>query len=178
MFGEISEGMRVRLKEILQGKEIWALGAGPDLHEAWVLLSLGAKRVWSVDKSQRFLGSSTNKVQTGSGYEILDFRGYFEEFFDLKRGEDNTQVITFLKWPQTNFTPGLIDLLGLSQTVVYVGKNDGATACGSPQLWGYLSRRELQEEIQSCKNDMLVYGGVSPIEYPPRCREEEEAPRF
>jgi len=61
--------------------------------------------------------------------------------------------------------------------VVYVGRNDGITACGGVDMWSHLQGRALIQIVEGVHNDMLVYGG-DVIKTSPRCREEEHALQF
>ncbi len=40
MFGRIEPAQAERLRPIIAGRTVWTLGSGPDLHEAWQLISM------------------------------------------------------------------------------------------------------------------------------------------
>jgi len=173
MFGRIEPAQAERLRPIIAGRTVWTLGSGPDLHEAWQLISMGATTVHAVDKASRHITPTFTPVDPPG---IVDCRAYFHEFEAHHTGTTPPDVAV-VKWPQTNRQDGLTRLIARAHTVVYIGRNDGATACGPPDMWRHLRTRTLVDVVEGHRNDMLVYGPPHPTgtTHPPRCREERHA---
>jgi hypothetical protein len=134
---------------------------------------MGATTVHAVDKASRHITPTFTPVDPPG---IVDCRAYFHEFEAHHTGTTPPDVAV-VKWPQTNRQDGLTRLIARAHTVVYIGRNDGATACGPPDMWRHLRTRTLVDVVEGHRNDMLVYGPTHPTgtTHPPRCREERHA---
>ncbi len=179
MFGLLEPQQIERIKAIVVGKNVWALGSGPDTQEAWSLLEFGADRVYAVDKAQRssMREPRFSKLYTGgNNWRICDCQSYFTEFVKYAKDENLDEPdVVFVKWPQTNHQAGLVQLIARATVVVYIGVNDGATACGPKDMWSHFRARSLLEVVQGKHNDMMVYGDPCEPAAEPRCREEVNA---
>ncbi len=176
-YGELTPKMRKVLRAHAKGKVVYALGSGSGEEEGTLLARAGASFVCLVDKAGRGVeGECTPRMWTA--LLTQQCRGerctlYFHEFLDrVTMGQVLQPDVVFVKWPQTTHLPGFVELLSLAPVVIYIGRNDGITACGPPQMWMHFRKRELLDVVRGGRNDMLVYGGPAPWAERPRCREE------
>lgn len=179
MFGLLETAQVERIKALVEGKVVWALGSGYDTQEAWQLVSFGAAKVYAVDKARKTaFEPSFKRLHTGDLGEIWDCGAYFTDFGKWAKDTDLPDPdVVFMKWPRENNQAGLVALMFRAPVVIYVGRNDGVTACGGPDVWEHLRSRELSQVLEGTRNDLLVYGaGGEPSPSPaPRCREEAHA---
>jgi hypothetical protein len=172
----MTDEQMLRLGQVVSGKSVWALGSGPNLKEAEMLVSHGASSVHAIDKHHRS-NSFAPEIKSGSslGVRVYDCRAYYAEFLELI-GPEATVDVAFVKWPSATPQPGIAQLIARAETVVYVGKNGDGTICGSMELWLALRLRSLVDVIPGRMNDMIVYTEKLQrrVDYP-RCREELEA---
>lgn len=70
--------------------------------------------------------------------------------------------LALLSWPANRRLPGLLQHLDLADKVAYLGRNHGGTACGHPELFKYLCRRELLEYVPHRTNTLVVVGKPLP----------------
>ncbi len=176
-YGELTPKMRKVLRAHAKGKVVYALGSGSGEEEGTLLARAGASFVCLVDKAGRGVeGECTPRTWTSS--PTRQCRGerctlYFSEFLDrVTMGQVLQPDVAFVKWPPTTNLLGFVALLSFAPVVIYIGRNDGVTACGTPLMWTHLRQRELLDVAESGCNDMLVYGGPAPWAERPRCREE------
>ena len=176
-YGEVTPEMRKVLRAHAKSKVVYALGSGSGEEEGTLLARAGASFVCLVDKAGRGVeGECTPRTWTSS--PTRQCRGerctlYFSEFLDrLRTWQVLPPDVALAKWPQTTHLPGFVELLSLAPVAIYIGRNDGITACGPPLMWTHLRQRELLDVVQGERNDMLVYGGVTVWAERPRCREE------
>lgn len=160
-FGLLTSEMRTVLAEHVRGRTVHDLGAG-DLVRACELSELGAESVLAFDKMDR------RSVRELPG-NVLSFRMSFEQI--LTETDLRPIDIAFVAWPANWRLPGLLELLERSRTICYLGINDEFTACGWPDLFSYLSTREVLSEVNHPRNDLLVYGKV--LEHRRQLRPEE-----
>jgi hypothetical protein len=172
VFGQLEPAQIAVLEDLVRGKTVWALGSGSDLQEAWQLVGLRASTVYAVDKARRTFGPEFRQVRPS----LWDCGAYFPEFSAWARDLPDPDLV-FLKWPRESPQAGLIGLLARAPMVIYVGRNDGITACGGVDMWSHLQVRDLLQVVEGVRNDLLVYGG-DVIKTSPRCREEEHALQF
>lgn len=142
-YGEITDEMQEALTPLVDGKTVYDLGAG-DLAHSRVLVSLGAARVVAVDKAP---------MPDPRCPEVSRLQGHFDQC----PVPDHIDV-AFLGWPQTYPMPGLLDWLDAADVVVYLGHNFDDSYCGSPELFFYLTRRALLDEVVGRRNTLLVLG--------------------
>ena len=142
-YGEITDEMEEVLAPLVDGKTVYDLGAG-DLAHSHVLVRLGAAAVVAVDKAP---------MPKPRRPEVSRVQGHFGELPVPDRID-----VAFLAWPQTYPLPGLLDWLAAADVVVYLGHNFDDSYCGSPQLFFYMTRRALRDEVVGRLNTMLVLG--------------------
>jgi hypothetical protein len=166
-FGSVTGPMFQALREFVQGKRVWALYSGGGLAEAHMLIQAGAAHVCAVDKLEH---PANPKYLPSHEGKIVDCRAYVFEFL-RDYAERAPAEVVFMKWPDVSLrTVGELDT---APHVIYIGRNDGMTACGSRSLWQDLSYRPVVSVIGGSRNDMVVYGprGDAPASIP-RCKEE------
>ena len=171
MYGFISKEMTTALEGLVKGKRVWNLGCGNGGAEPQLLKRLGATVIHAVDKANR------NHILTptfGTSGVITWCDMYYTEFSAFI-GPSSAADVAVIKWPDTGPLTGLVGLLDKCEVVVYIGTNDGFTACGNPSLWRYLATREFITAVENRHNDMIVYGKPVETATAPRCREEELA---
>lgn len=171
MLGKISENMEKMIESYVKGRTIWNLGSGTDDSEARMLASFGAKKIYSVDKNmshrgRRFINPQFN---WNIGTRTWECNSYFDEFEDWVKEEPD---VIFIKWPDTNAK--ISRLINRSPIVIYIGRNDKATSCGSSDFWAHVLKREIENSVEEKENDMIVYGRIKGEVHKPRVREEEE----
>jgi len=173
MFGKINKEMINEIGSRVQGAVVWALGTGADDSEARMLSDLGAKKIYAVDKGMSHRGPRLIHPQFHWNVRIRTWEcnSYFDEFEGWIKEEPE---VIFVKWPDTNSR--VSRLLRRSPSLIYIGRNDKITACGSGEFWIHLFRREIDVVIEGSENDLIVYGEISKegTAQFPRCREEEE----
>ncbi len=151
-YGHLTEEMFRVLGEHVAGRVVYDLGAG-DLGRTCDLVDLGAAKVIAVDKH-------TWRCERRPSPSKVEFR--WETFEGLLNDLDHegTQSfeVAFLAWPINEALPGLLQILRRAEVVCYLGMNDGCTACGWPDLYAYLATRQVLAEVNSRRNDLLIYG--------------------
>jgi len=105
------------------------------------LLKLGATHVRAVDKEA---------VETGDE-RITQIVTYFDAFKELV-------PVAFLSWPVNHGAPGLLEIVSRTHCLIYLGKNTDGAACGYPDLFRYLLRREVLTYVPTKRNTLIVYG--------------------
>lgn len=179
MFGAIEPKQLEVLCGLVAGKSVWDLGCGPDLAEARLLTSLGAREVYAVDKHGRnnSMVPRFSRLVDGTSGVIVDCQAYFDEFssFLERAGLSEGPDVAFIKWPTVNGGFGLTQLVSRAPKVVYIGLNDGLTACGSRSLWEHFKARKLETVVEGAGGSLLVYGAPCAPALEPRCKEEMEA---
>lgn len=159
-YGEITDEMEEVLTPLVDGKTVYDLGAG-DLAHSHVLVRLGAASVVAVDKAP---------MPTPRCPEVSRLHGHFGDL----PVPDHIDVV-FLGWPQNYPLPGLLGWLEAADVVIYLGHNAGDSYCGTSELFFYLTRRALWDEVLGARNTMLVLGEALAKMRP---MTEEEAAHF
>lgn len=140
-FGSLSSAQQETLKPYLKDFLVHDLGAG-NLQLSEELVRLGAKRVVALDK-EPYRGTPP----TG----VYPLTGYFQDYHGLIR-------TAFVSWPRNTFDFGLVRLIERTHFVLYLGKNTDGTACGFPQFWDVLRKREVLAHMPDRANTLIVYG--------------------
>ena len=116
------------LKPFLTGRHVWDMGAGETPRiVADILLSseIGAKYVTSVDASFGRRRSTPNHKTICSDYNLI-------------KGVDDVVLVS---WPSAyGVKPGW---LKTARVLVFIGANDGCTACYLPGLFTEMAKREV-----------------------------------
>jgi hypothetical protein len=139
--GKLTPAQQEAIKPFLKGLTVHDLGAG-DLELAQQLLTLGASEVVAIDRHQ-MPKDHPEGVRT-----VVE---YFHNF----RESVNT---AFVSWPINWQDIGLLRLIDKAATVIYLGTNYDGSACGFPQMWEHLSKREILVTVPDPKNTLIVYG--------------------
>jgi hypothetical protein len=136
------------IKSIVAGRVVHDLGAGSGAM-AELLVELGARKVILVDHDE-------DEQRTPKGCERVT-----RSFFAFAATAPKIDV-AFVSWPPRipAEVAGLPTLCGCAETVIYLGKNTGGTACGSPELFEWFLRREVLHYIPENRNTLIVYGKV------------------
>lgn len=142
-YGELTEEMQEALTPLVDGKTVYDLGAG-DLTLSHVIAGLGAAAVIAIDKAPMPPPQSPLVSRLEGHFGRLPVPDHID--------------VAFLGWPQTYPMPGLYDWLDAADVVVYLGHNSGNTYCGRPELFLYMTRRALMEEVLGVRNTLLALG--------------------
>ena len=152
MMGDL-EGHEAVVQEYVKGKVVWDLGAGR-LTLAEKLVALGASRVFAVEKEEGLLSPPWSHVT--ALWCCID-QAPFPQPDD----------VVFLSWPLNHVLGGLVERLEQAGTIIYLGMNDGVSACGGPDFWTHVVGRELlverttfRHERQEFRHDLVVYGKI------------------
>ncbi len=143
MWGELKEPQRIVVRSHVTGRHVADLGSG-NLILANELISLGAKRVWAVDKLQ---------LPRHHMPRLELVPGYFENYHD-------PIDVAFVSWPINWFDQGLLDCITRAKTVLYLGKNTDGCACGFPAIFKHMCDRELLHYVPDRKNTLIVCGDL------------------
>ena len=81
--------------------------------------------------------------------------------------------VAVVSWPQNSRLWSIDTLLEQAECIVYLGMNDGVTACGDSYFWHYLLTREYLQDLRREKQHMIVYGGILTKQRGPKCLEWE-----
>lgn len=149
----MTESMKATIRNHVQGKVVWDLGAG-NLWHSHMALELGANRVIAVEKEPT-QGPWDPRI------EILSVP--FERIPHPIEALD----VAYLSWPINRHTPGLLAMLSLSRTVIYLGSNTGGNACGTRTLFNHLLSREVLGHVPHPRNTLIIYGGLQQRHRPP-----------
>lgn len=149
-YGKLTAEQARVLGTVVQDRVVVDIGAGDGVL-ARQLVTLGAKKVYAIEKEPRFYSPSPN-VQLLMRY-LVDV-----PLQDIVESHGERPVV-FLSWPVTHRIPGLLPWLdpANAHTVVYLGCNDGATACGSREFWEAMRRWAYPERAADRYNHLLVY---------------------
>ena len=137
-YGILSPEMKRTIQPLIQGQSVIDLGAG-DLSYSRTLKVLGATRVLAVDKvaMPEVHGIDTLCCDFSSPIEVMD--------------------VAFVSWPINHFCLGLNEVLDQYDTVIYLGCNIEGKACGSLELFHYLTKRNPCVHIFEKRNTLLIY---------------------
>lgn len=130
------------LRTVVEGRTVVDLGCGSGAL-AVTMAGMGATLVHAVDKT--LCPVEHPKV------------GVHQSYFNHWRCPEGVEVAV-LCWPQNYTLNGLTEILRAIPHVLYVGKNTDGTACGTPALFTYLSRRESLRCLPHRANVLIHYG--------------------
>lgn len=144
--GRLTRTMERQIATVIRGREVWDMGAG-DLTHARKLVELGASKVIAVDKGY------ADHHEAPAGIEMV---GAYYEHITLPEGIID---VMFLSWPtNTPAIHGLLPLIEVARTVIYLGCNTGGTSCGTPEMWMRLASRSILAHVPNRQNTLIVYG--------------------
>lgn len=155
-YGKLNQKQINCIVPVITNRTVHDLGAG-DCVLSQNLLMLGAKEVIAIEKED-----GINKPNVSG---LIHRKMYFHEM-----NEDID--VAFLSWP-ANYDTRVVQVLRRANTIIYLGINDGMTACGTPKLFQYFLTRKViayipgegmlrsTRDIGACtpQNTMIVYGG-------------------
>lgn len=169
-YGSLSGPMFQAIAKVVRDQRVWALYSGGGLTEARMLIRAGAAHVCAVDKQ---FSSLAPQYLPFDGGRIIDCRALVSQFLRDYAKQAPPDVV-FMKWPDVSLR--MSGELDTAPTVIYMGRNNGLTACGPQALWRALSYRPVQTVVEGPRNDLVVYGprGDAPA-LSPRCNEEVHA---
>lgn len=137
------------LRRTVAGRSVWDLGAGRCDLAVQMFTELGAVHVTAVDK----VYAEMDYEAPPPGITLIG-----KQFHEIEPVPIWVAVVSWPDYPRQ--TPGLVELLRWAERVVYIGSNFDGTCCGSDELWGHLTRREVLAHVPDRRNSLIVYGGV------------------
>ena len=150
-YGQLSKDQKKTIKPFIRNRVVHDLGAGDGRLSA-ELVDLGARRVVAVDEDAPW-----RKLQPPlpRGDKIRYVETSFAYFTEPVR-------TAFVSWPYQTSEYRLVAILREAKTVIYLGTNFDGTACGAPDFWWHVTRREVLAHEPYKKNTLIVYGAVLP----------------
>ena len=143
-YGRLNAKQEAEVRRWVEGYHVHDLGAG-DLVLSHKLLDLGAIHVTAIDRELSEGRTATRDRR------ITCFQEHFHNTHD--------QISTaFVSWPCNWQDSGLLRLLTRTSIILYLGTNTRGTACGGPDLFGYLTQREVLAYEPWVENTLIVYG--------------------
>ena len=149
-FWRLSETQEILLRHYTAHETVWDFGAG-NLSLAHYLMEYGRPIPGTIYAVEKELSSTQEWIQIEGVTQVPHC------FKDINPLRIDTQSVGLLSWPQNAPLHGLEALLDRCDTVVYIGKCDDTTVCGTAALWEYLQTRSVLAVIYD-KHDMVVYG--------------------
>lgn len=147
MYGTVTPEMVGVIREYVQGRCVWDLGAGDLAYAHHLVRRWGAEKVVAVDKEE---------MPQPRRRAVFRVQKYFADVQMPQAGVD----VVFLSFPQNTRLAGLVRLLGKSKVVIYLGCNTGGTACGDQELFLHLTGREVLAHVPHERGSLVVYGGA------------------
>jgi hypothetical protein len=160
-----SQAQLAAMETVFRGHPVADLGAGRFLAGTHALIKQGASKVYAVDYLP--LTALESPVPRGASYQKVDLAREWSPPAGCR--------LALLSWPAKDIFddgPAWEKILAQFDQVVYLGRTDAYSGCGSPRLWRHLARRDLVREVEGSHNDLLIYGKVVRAFSAPRCREE------
>ena len=141
---ELNEAQTQYLRDIIVGKAVVDLGSGNG-SLCVLAMDTGATSAQALDKDRVWVGDRDPRVK------------YHEAYFH--QWEYPSPVdLALLSWPRNMNLTGLLRLLHGVKQVLYIGKNTDGVSCGFPDMFKYLSTREVLRYLPDRKNVMIHYG--------------------
>ena len=144
---ELTGPQRNTLAMFCAGKRVSDLGCG-SASLSRELVALGAVSVLAVDKALKEVSFRADLRNKG----VTPLSAYFDKVSHLE------SEVAVVSWPVNRPMPGLVRLLGCSDTVIYIGKNVDGTSCGCPVMFEHLVSREILAHKPHKRNTLTVYG--------------------
>jgi hypothetical protein len=140
-YGTLTARQRTILTKHVRGKVVHDLGAG-DLELSEVLVSLGAREVYAIDKMDK--------------PRILPHKVHYKKalFYDLPA---TTMGTVFVSWP-INYESNLVPHIKRAGIVIYLGCNTGGSACGTSSFFRETVHRALLDYEPDRHNTLLIVG--------------------
>ena len=144
MYGHFSPEMKEMVKPYIQGKHVWDLGCGTMVHAMWCCQNK-ASLVTAIDKSAPALIPVEEKLF------------FIHQPFSQVKVPGHIDV-AWVSWPANYYCPGLLSLLKVASTIVYIGSNLNGNACGTLELFRHFCQRPILEHVQDYSNSFVIYG--------------------
>ena len=150
----------LRIKRLIAphiaGETVFDIGAG-DFQHSEALATIAQKVIaiepndhWGIDRAKLMHANKRLQIVSARIGEIVP---------------PDEPFVLWLSWPVNYRLRGLIDWFEKAKKIVYLGVNDGITACGGPDLWSHLVTREILVEstvgrnrLSDCQCNLVVYG--------------------
>lgn len=129
----------------LLDKTVWDLGCGSGALCAPDIRKTGAAFIVLLDKE-------TIRLRKACGPHSIRSNVYFEDMSAIHPSE-----VPFISYPQNVNVRGLGAMTRQCDTVVYIGCNDGMTACGDRELWSHLLPMQPVAIHEGLVDTMIVY---------------------
>jgi hypothetical protein len=146
MWGSFPRAFRKAVRPYIKNQRVVDLGCG-DCERADILLGMNPEAIVGVDQDPPCKTS------------VLTIMGYFDQVFE--KVLEFKPTVAHVAWPSNHYSPGLVPLLEMVPTVIYVGSNVGGTACGGSDLWEYVTTRKVLLYLPERRNSLIVYGPVT-----------------
>ena len=148
--GKLNDEQEAVVRQYVAGYNVHDLGAG-QLGMAQKLIELGAHTVTAIDKIYSY---SRPPWSPPPGVTLVG--EYFEEYARHGHFVD----VALVSWPEAYNSPqaGIVTLLKEARIVIYLGSNFDGTACGSEEMFRFLSQREVLALVPNKFNSLIVYG--------------------
>lgn len=140
----LNDSQKEYLHSVVPGLRVSDLGSG-DGSLALLMANFGALEVHAVDKAPPPCPVKHKNVK--------HYNRYFQEW-----DPPNHLDLSVVSWPRNMRLAGLIPLLQATPQVIYLGKNTDGTACGFPDMFRYLSTRNVIRYLPDRANVMIHYG--------------------
>ena len=158
-YGHLTEEQWAVIGLHVAGKVVNDYGAG-NMAKSVKLLQLGARRVLAIDKalSGHSLTSPILKAMKAT------FSALWKGLARVRPDQIIWPDVAFLSWPFYDVSEGryLVDLLGMSDVVIYAGKNTDGATCGDERLFKWFLRRRLLAYVPERRTTLLVLGEELP----------------
>lgn len=174
-FGKLNPAQTAIVRHYVAGRTVFDLGAG-SYELSRCLVDLGAKKVYAVERNERFGGP----LEIGTPYENVQviasgLRGLGQVARHKRRAAELPPVthrsidVAFISWPSNEDSKmssysdfSLLDPVRRAKVVIYLGYNFDGTACGSRRLYQHLAKRKVLEHEPARGNVLIVYGALLP----------------
>lgn len=152
-YWQINDEQRQILQAHVTDRIVEDLGSG-DGSLSVLAMDLGARSVLSID--------GEDPIDPVYRHGVIPVRATFEAWTRAMLVTRSEHHVALVSWPQTCGDFSLNLLLRLFSKVIYLGRNDGGTACGSWLFWEHLMEREVLVH-HSAANALTVYGAQNKV---------------
>lgn len=141
-YGKLNLEQEKIVETYVKNQTVYDLGAG-DCVLSEKILALGAKKVVAVDKENFPCDKKIQKITST-----------FLKVFSLVKSIETS----FISWPQHYAMDGLIELIRISDEIIYLGSNTDGNFCGNPDIFEEFRFRPVISYSPSKANTLIVYG--------------------
>lgn len=165
MYGTFPTAFCKAITPFIKGQRVIDLGCG-DMGRTDVLRRLDPAVILAVDKEL----PQAQGLGPQKGDKVIPIQGYFKDL--LPTVGVFAPTVAHVAWPPNDPLFGLMDILDLVPTVIYVGCNFDGSSCGSPALFKYFITRALTLYIPDPQNSLIVLGEKLPNHRAPTSEED------